>query len=197
MAPGDEERIRQALVAHQGGVARFFETGTDTVIGIADRLAAALAGGGRIFWFGNGGSAAEAQHFAGELVGGMGDARQGLAAIALTADAAVVTGLANDTGFREVFARQIAALGRTGDVAVGLTTSGRSANVVAGLRAAREGGLGTVLLTGPEGGPAEEWADRVCRVPGDGAARIQEVHQLIGHLVCELVFDRIGRASAG
>jgi len=149
--------------------------------------------GGGVLLFGNGGSAADAQHVAGELVGRFLKERRGLRAVALTADAAVMTSLANDYGFEAVFARQIEAHGRSGDVAVGISTSGNSPNVVAGLRRARELGLTTIALTGAGGGKCAELADVLLAVPDTHTPRIQQAHQVIYHVLCELV----ERAVAG
>jgi D-sedoheptulose 7-phosphate isomerase len=156
---------------------------------LADALIASLAAGGKVLVFGNGGSAADAQHFAGELLGRFRDTRRPLAAIALTTDPSVVTGVANDFGYEELFERQIAALARRGDVAVGITTSGTSANVVRGLRAARAAGAVPVAWTGADPGPAGDAADIVLAVPSSTTARIQEVHTLAMHAVC-VALDR-------
>jgi D-sedoheptulose 7-phosphate isomerase len=151
---------------------------------LADALVAALAAGGKLLIFGNGGSAADAQHFAGELLGRFRDTRRPLAAIALTTDPSVVTGVGNDFGLDELFARQVTALARPGDVVVGITTSGMSENVVRGLRAAREAGAVPVAWTGAEPGAAGEAAEIVLAVPSSTTARIQEVHTLATHALC-------------
>lgn len=151
---------------------------------LSRRLCDRLGRGGKLLAFGNGGSAAEAQHFAGELLGRFRATRQPLAAIALSSDPSVVTGIGNDFGYDDVFARQLRALAGANDVALGITTSGRSANVVIGLQAARERGALAVALTGSDPGPAGEAADLVLAVPSDTTARIQEVHTLIMHSVC-------------
>ena len=157
------------------------------VDGIARLLIDTLGSGGRVYTFGNGGSAADAQHFAGELVGRYVRERRPLAASALSVDPSVVTAVANDYSFDEVFARQVRAHARPGDVVVGFTTSGRSANVVQGLAVAREVGATTVLFTGGDGGKAAEHADRALVVPSTTTARIQEMHILLAHLVVEQV----------
>lgn len=177
-------------------VIRSLEALAGPISEVARLWGAALAGGGRILLFGNGGSAAEAQHIAGELVGRLRRERRALPAVALTGNAAVVTAVANDDGYERVFARQIEALGQPGDVAVGLSTSGRSPNVLAGLATARERGLVTVLLTGA-GGRGATAADQVLAVPSADVARIQEGHQLIGHLLCEWVEERLMGAGEG
>jgi D-sedoheptulose 7-phosphate isomerase len=160
----------------------------DAVVAAADLLTQALAAGGKVLAFGNGGSAADAQHFVAELVGRYeaGRVRRALPALALSSDPSVVTALANDTGFSEVFARQVEALGRPGDVALGLTTSGTSANVLAGLETARRMGLGTIALTGRATG-LNLPADVHVAIPADRTPRVQEVHGTLLHVLCELV----------
>jgi phosphoheptose isomerase len=162
----------------------------DDIVAAASLLARSLAAGGKVLVFGNGGSAAAAQHFAAELVGRYeaGRARRALPALALSSDPSVVTALANDLGFAEVFARQVEAFGRAGDVALGLTTSGTSANVLAGLEAARRLGLGTIALTGLATG-LDIPADVHVAVPADRTPRVQEVHGTLLHVLCELIED--------
>jgi len=150
-------------------------------------VASALAAGRSVLVFGNGGSAGDAQHFAAELVGRFVRERRGLPAIALAADSSVLTAIGNDYGFERVFARQVEALGRPGDVAVGLSTSGRSPNVVAALAAARAAGLATVALTGQDGGPIGAAADVAVQVPHGVTARVQEVHRTLLHVIVDLV----------
>jgi D-sedoheptulose 7-phosphate isomerase len=153
----------------------------------AELLIAALSADRKVLTFGNGGSAADAQHLAGELIGRFGVDRRALPAVALSSDPSVVTCIANDFGYDALFARQVGALARPGDVVVGFTTSGESANVVAGLEAARAAGATTVTLTGSGGGAAGLVAELVIAVPSTSTARIQEVHTLITHLVSERV----------
>ena len=154
---------------------------------LADRLCEALGRGGKLLTFGNGGSAADAQHFAGELLGRFRDTRRPLAAIALSTDPSVVTCIANDFGYDDLFARQVEALAAPGDVIIGITTSGRSPNVVNGLRAAREAGALSVAWTGADPGPAGEAAEVVLAVPSTTTARIQEMHTLLMHTICVAV----------
>ena len=137
--------------------------------------------------FGNGGSAADAQHLAAELVGRFEMERRPLAAIALTPDSSIVTAIANDYGFEQVFSRQVEALGRQGDVAFGISTSGRSRNVEAALQAAKTQGMITVALTGRDGGKMGADADVHLNVSEASTARIQEVHRTILHAICSLV----------
>jgi D-inositol-3-phosphate glycosyltransferase len=159
------------------------------IVEAARVLREALERGGRVLVFGNGGSAGDAQHFAAELVGqyGRGPARRALPVIALPADTAVVTSLANDLGYEQVFARQVQAFGQRGDVAVGITTSGMSANVTAALAMARSRGLATIALTGSDGGESGRLADVHVNVPAAEAARAQEVHRTILHIWCGLI----------
>lgn len=159
----------------------------DELVRVAAVMTAAINRGGRVLSFGNGGSALDAQHLAGELVGRFVTDRRALAGLALTADGGVLTALANDFGFETVFARQIEAYGRPGDVAVGITTSGMSPNVTRALVKARELGLTAVALTGKDGGDAGRAADLHLNVPSGSTARVQEVHRTILHVLCELI----------
>ena len=166
---------------------RFFAEKAELLLSVGERLAASVKAGGKILVFGNGGSAADAQHFAGELVGRFLRERAALPALALTTDPSVMTAFGNDLGYAVVVRRQVEAHGRPGDVAVGITTSGRSENVVAALAAARERGLVTVALTGSGGSRLKGSVDYLIDVPSDDTPRIQEVHGLIVHLLCQMV----------
>jgi phosphoheptose isomerase len=165
---------------------------TAAMAAAAGAVVDALRGGRLVLVFGNGGSAAGAQHFAAELVGRYARERAGWPAVALTADASALTAIGNDYGFDRVFARQIDALGREGDVALGITTSGGSPNVVAALVAARARGMVTIALTGRDGGEAGRTAAFHVNVPEDVTARIQEVHTTVLHLICEIVDEELG-----
>jgi D-sedoheptulose 7-phosphate isomerase len=143
--------------------------------------------GGKVLFFGNGGSAADAQHLAAEFVGRFVRERAGLPAIALTTDSSILTAVGNDYGFEQVFARQIHALGRPGDVAVAISTSGNSANVLEGVKEARKRKLKTIGLTGKDGCALAQQSDVAITIPSTSTARIQECHIAIGHLFCELV----------
>ena len=157
-----------------------------------------LAAGGKLLLFGNGGSAADAQHLAAEFVGRFVVERPGLAAIALTTDSSILTAVANDYGFERIFARQIEALARPGDVAIGISTSGNSANVLAAMKQAVNQNLKTIGLSGKDGGLLAMASDVSVTVPAANTARIQECHIAIGHIWCELVeFDqRLRRLAA-
>jgi D-sedoheptulose 7-phosphate isomerase len=153
----------------------------------AEVMITSLRAGGKILFFGNGGSSMDAGHLAAELAGRFYRDRPGLAGISLSDGTASLTAIANDYAYDEVFARQIRGLGRPGDVAVGLTTSGNSANVVNALLAARETGLVTVALTGSSGGKVAAIADLCIRVPTDDTPRVQEACMHLGHTICEIV----------
>ncbi len=155
-----------------------------------ERLAAALGAGRKALIFGNGGSAADAQHIAAEWTGKLGPDRAAMPAIALTANTSDLTAIGNDYGFDHVFARLVEAHGVEGDVAIGLSTSGNSANVLAALDTARERGLATLALTGRDGGKLPGRADLVFVVPSDDTQRIQEAHIAILHCIAEVV-DRL------
>jgi D-sedoheptulose 7-phosphate isomerase len=153
----------------------------------AERIIACFQGGGKILACGNGGSAADAQHFVAEFVGHMCRERRSLPAIALSSDPSIVTAIANDYGYEKLFARQVEGLGKRGDVLVAISTSGRSRNVLAAVDAARRLGLSTVALLGAGGDPAFEACDVVLRVPSQDTQRIQEIHTAILHSLCDAV----------
>jgi len=153
----------------------------------AQALSDALRAGGKVLAFGNGGSASDAQHLSAELVGRFQKERAAMPAIALTADTSVLTAIANDYSYKQVFVRQIEALGRPGDVAVGISTSGESPNVIAALQAARGQGLKTIALTGRDGGGVGRAADIHVNVPDENTARVQEVHRTLLHVICQVI----------
>lgn len=153
----------------------------------AEAVVRALQAGGKVLLFGNGGSAADAQHIAAELAGRYKLERPGLAAVALTVNTSVLTAVANDYSFEHVYARQVQALGVAGDVAVGISTSGNSMSVVNALEAARLKGLVTVGMTGESGGRLKSKSDFCLQVPSKETPRIQESHILIGHILCDYV----------
>jgi D-sedoheptulose 7-phosphate isomerase len=156
-----------------------------------------VMGGGKILFCGNGGSAADSQHFAGELVGRFRLERGAIPAIALTADTAVITSLANDYSFEMVFARQVEALGRAGDVLVAITTSGRSPNVLMAIEKAHGLGLRVVAFTGSSGGPAADAADVAVRAPSGETSHAQEALLVAGHAICAAVERGYAAASCG
>jgi D-sedoheptulose 7-phosphate isomerase len=158
-----------------------------TIVEIADKWIESLRAGGKIVLCGNGGSAGDAQHIAGELVSRFLFDRAPLAGLALTVDTSVLTAIGNDYGYEHTFSRQVRALGRAGDVLVGISTSGRSPNVVAALRAAREIGMVTIGFTGNGNGQMSEHCDLVFRAPSASTPLIQQIHITIGHIVCQIV----------
>jgi D-sedoheptulose 7-phosphate isomerase len=154
---------------------------------IVAALVRAFRDGHRVWWFGNGGSAADAQHLAAEFSGRFLRERGGLPSEAFTVNSSAVTAIANDFGYEQLFARMVEALARPGDVVVGITTSGTSKNVVAGLRRAREIGATTVAFSGNGGGTVTAFADHVLLGPDGYSAIVQEVHITMGHIICDLV----------
>ncbi len=162
---------------------------------VAEACASAIAGGGKVMFCGNGGSAADSQHLAAELVGKLVFDRPGMAGIALTVDTSALTAIGNDFGYECVFSRQVEALGRPGDVLVGITTSGRSKNVLRALEAARARGVITVAMTGQSRGPVADVAQYWLAVPHQETQKIQEGHIVLGHVFCALIEARIHGAS--
>jgi len=181
------DRISTIVAASLEVKQRFFDAHSDKVQLAAEMIAAAFKANSKLLVFGNGGSAADAQHIAGELVNRFLQKRRGLPAIALTTDGGVLTCIANDTGFENVFARQIEALGMKGDVCLAISTSGDSANVIAACRQAREQGIKVIGLLGRDGGSVAALCDLALIVESDDTQRIQETHNLIGHIICELI----------
>jgi len=159
----------------------------DTLAAVGQKCSDALRHGKKILFAGNGGSAADAQHLAGELVSRFAYDRPGLAAFALTTDTSVITAIGNDYGYDRLFARQVQAVGVAGDVLVGISTSGRSPNILAALGVAREHGLVTVGLTGRSGGQMPPLCDFLLCVPSDSTPRIQEGHIAMGHAICQII----------
>jgi len=186
-----EDTLTAAVALHERAKAQ-----PQPVLDAAAAIIGALKAGGKLLVFGNGGSAADAQHVAAELVGRFERERAAMAAVALTTDASVMTSVANDYAFDRVFARQVEGLGRAGDVALGISTSGASANVVAGLVAARALGLKTIALTGSDGGAVGRAAAIHVNVASDSAARVQEVHRTLLHVICDLVERSVMRERA-
>jgi phosphoheptose isomerase len=179
----------EAIALHQ----RVRDGDAAAVVRAAAAIVEALKRGGKLLVFGNGGSAADAQHVAAELVGRFQRERIALAAVALTTDTSVLTSVANDYAFDRVFARQVEALGRAGDVALGISTSGASPNVVAALEVAQQLGMQTIALTGADGGAVGRAAAIHVNVPSPITARVQEVQRTLLHVLCEIVenaFDR-------
>ena len=178
--------VNDAILDHVSVIQRL-----QTLIPVIQRIAAQMietvTSGGKVIWCGNGGSAADAQHLAAELVGRFKRERCALPSIAITTDTSVLTAIGNDYGFEHIFSRQIQALCRAGDLVVGISTSGNSNNICTAFRAAIQVGATTVAMTGENGGVAAQIANIALRVPSSETARIQEAHILCGHIVCDLV----------
>lgn len=163
------------------------------IMDVAKKMLAAYRKGNKVLLFGNGGSACDASHLAAELVNRYKKDRDGLPAIALATDMAVVTSISNDYDYTELFSRQILAMGHKGDVAIAISTSGNSPNVLKGVETAKAKGLVTVALTGKDGGKLAGLADYAFIIPSNNTARIQEAHITLGHLLCELVEEELFR----
>lgn len=181
--------INQTLEASVEAKKAAISANDQRLIETARLMAESLTAGGKILIFGNGGSAADAQHIAAEFVNRFQTERIPLASIALTTDTSIITSIGNDYHFDEIFSKQVAALGRKNDVVIGISTSGNSPNVIKALKVAAQGGMHTVAFTG-KGGEAVEISDTTLTAPVGNTARIQESHILMGHILCDLV-DRI------
>jgi len=192
-----KEAIHAALDEHLKLLAWVREHGAASVEAAAGALVLALQGGGKVLLCGNGGSAADAQHLAAQLVGRYKAERRGLPAIALTTDTSALTAIANDYGYDRVFARQVEALAKPGDAVVGISTSGNSPSVVEALATAARLGCTTLALTGRDGGKLGRMADIHLNVPHDDTARVQEAHITLGHILCELVERAFAGGPAG
>jgi D-sedoheptulose 7-phosphate isomerase len=189
-SPNEQTFIREYLAASILTKVRVLETLTPAIEKAGAMIANALARGGQWLLFGNGGSAADAQHLAAEMTGRLYRLeRRGLPAVALTTDTSALTCIGNDYSFEHIFSRQVEALGRRGDVALGITTSGRSPNVLKGLAQAKRQGLWTLAFSGKDGGAVAQvrYVDLCLTVPGDFTAHVQESHIAMGHLLCFLV----------
>ena len=167
----------------------------ETIVQAASLMIRCLQSGGKLLFFGNGGSAADAQHLAAEFVGRFVLERQGLPAIALTTDSSILTSVGNDYGFDQVFARQIEALGRPNDVAVGISTSGNSPNVIEAVKKAKKQNVKTIGLAGKDGGALAKSVDLAITVSSTNTARVQECHIAIGHILCELVENELSKTK--
>lgn len=170
---------------------------SDNIVGAVELCVESLRAGGKVMFAGNGGSAADAQHWAGELVSRFYYDRPGLAAIALTTDSSILTAVGNDYGYDYTFARQIEALGQAGDVFIAISTSGNSPNILRAAQAARARGMHVLGFTGRGGGKLAPLADICFRMPSDETPRIQEGHEFIGHLLCALIESQMFPNDAG
>lgn len=179
----DTQRIMAEMLAHRPLLA--------TVEAAAQACVKSLRAGGKILLAGNGGSAADAQHIAGELVSRFAFDRPGLPAIALTTDSSVMTAIGNDYGFEKLFTRQVQAQGKPGDVFIGYSTSGKSLNILTAFELARQSGIVTIGLTGNRGGPMTELCDYLLEVPSASTPKIQEGHLVLGHILCGIIEKEI------
>ncbi len=179
--------IHAEILALSHALARLAEEAPSVLAPLADVCIDSLNNGGKVLFCGNGGSAADAQHLAAELIGRYKLNRRAIAALALTTDTSILTALGNDYGYDTIFARQVEGLGRRGDVLIGLSTSGNSRNVLNAMGKASQMGLVTAAFTGEDGGEMARIADHVLRVPSRVTNHIQEMHITCGHLLCELI----------
>ncbi|MHC4641688.1 MAG: D-sedoheptulose-7-phosphate isomerase [Planctomycetota bacterium] len=181
-----KKQILEAIEAHEKMIAQLRETGTETIAAVSEVIIKSLAQNGTVYLCGNGGSAADAQHIAGELVGRFEHNRRGLPAVALTTDSSVMTSISNDYGYESIFSKQVEALVREGDIFWAISTSGTSTNILSAARLAKEKGACVIAFTGSCGSELEDIAD-VCFCAEGSTARSQEIHQLGYHIVCKLV----------
>jgi D-sedoheptulose 7-phosphate isomerase len=180
------ESIRRVVAESLELKKKFFSANEELIAQLAREICIALENGNKVLLYGNGGSAADSQHIAAEWVGRFQRERRALPAIALTTDTSILTAVGNDYGFDQIFVRQMRALGRKGDISIGISTSGDSPNVLAATEAAREMGLVTVGLTGGDGGKLGSKVQYHLNVPFKSSARVQEIHIMIGHILCAL-----------
>ncbi len=185
------ETIRRAVLESLELKRSFFDTNEDRIVRAAQEICSAISNGCKVLLFGNGGSAADAQHIAAEWVGRFRRERRPLPAIALTTDTSILTCIGNDYGYDKVFARQVSALGARGDVVIAISTSGNSRNVLEGVDTAHRMGLITVGFTGGDGGALGRMVRHHLNVPHKSTARVQEIHIMIGHVLCELVDENL------
>jgi len=187
MNPDTTKHIIEAIETHKKMTADFEKDGIETIAAVAEAITTALKQDGTVYLCGNGGSAADAQHIAGELVGRFTRERKALAAVALSTNTSVLTCVANDYSYEKVFARQAEALVRKGDILWAFSTSGSSANVIAAVRIAKEKGARVIAFTGRSGSELEQMADICFCADAESTARSQEIHQLAYHIICDLV----------
>lgn len=187
MNPDTKKHISEAVKTHKKMTADFERDSVETIAAIAEAITIALQQGGTVYLCGNGGSAADAQHIAGEFVGRFARERKALAAVALSTDTSILTCIANDYSYEKVFARQAEALVRKGDILWAFSTSGTSANIIAAVRVARDKGARVIAFTGRSGSKLEHMADICFCADAESTARSQEIHQLAYHIICDLV----------
>jgi D-sedoheptulose 7-phosphate isomerase len=183
--------IKESLLESAELKRKVAETMADSIARAIDVISNALKSGKKVLLMGNGGSAADAQHIAGELVGRFKKERKAIPAISLSTDTSILTAIGNDYGFEKIFERQVEALGEKGDVVIGISTSGNSENIYRAMKLSREMGLKTISLLGNDGGKIKELSDIALIVPSKNTPRIQEAHITIGHIICEGVEKKI------
>jgi D-sedoheptulose 7-phosphate isomerase len=191
------ERIRQLARQSIETKRAFFDSHAEDVARAAQMIIDSVRAGGKLLIFGNGGSAADAQHIAAELVNRLNYDRPPIPAIALTTDTSILTSIGNDSSFDELFERQLRALGREGDVAIAISTSGNSVNVLRAVASARALGISTIGLAGRTGGKLAEVVDLALIVAAESTQHIQETHITIGHILCELIEDSLFKPESG
>jgi len=182
-----ESIIREALSESIRTKERLIEEYADKIIGISEKIAISIKNGNKLMLCGNGGSAADSQHIAAEFVNRFLIERRPLPAIALTTDSSILTSIGNDYSFEDIFSKQVRALGKSGDILIGISTSGSSRNVINAIKVAKEMEIYTVAFSGGEGGELSEVSDMSFNIRGKNTARIQETHIFLGHIICELV----------
>ena len=186
-----KQRIDEVVAESLEVKKRFFAVHAGSLVALADLIADRVRKGGKVLTFGNGGSAADAQHFAGELVGRFTKEGPPIPALALTTDSSIMTAVGNDYGYEYIFKRQVEAHARPADIAIGYSTSGNSKNVLEAMQVAKSRGLLTVGLTGEGGGKLAALVDHLFAAPSRNTPRIQEVHHLMNHILCELLEERL------
>lgn len=187
MGEQTDRQIRDIIDVHKEMIAGLERSGVDTIAAAAEAIVKSLNSGGRLYICGNGGSAADAQHIAGEFIGKFEDRRKALPALALTTDTSVITSIANDDSFETVFARQVEALVHKGDILLAISTSGTSSNVIAAAALAKKKGATILAFTGRKNSPLEQMSDICLCADNPSTARSQEIHQLAYHIICKLV----------
>ncbi len=185
------KKIIIELEEHNRVIEKILSNQTEKINEIAQLIINCYKNGNKVILFGNGGSAADAQHIAAELVGQYKLKRKSLPAIALTTNTSILTSIANDYGFDKIFERQIESMVEKGDMAIGISTSGNSENIIKGILKAKERGAKTIAFTGKSGGKLKDIADILLNIPSDNTPRIQEVHITIGHIICGIVENQI------
>jgi len=182
-----KKQIIETIETHKKMTAKLQKSGLETVVSVAQAITTVLKQNGTVYLCGNGGSAADAQHIAGELVGRFSRERKALAAVALSTDTSIITSIANDYAYENVFSRQVEALVRKGDILWAFSTSGTSSNVIAAAQSAKKKGALVIAFTGTNNSKLEQIADICFCADADSTARSQEIHQLAYHIVCDLV----------